>query len=164
MRVRRRDSSDRGSVLALIPAGFLILVILGALAVDSAVAYQGQQQLHDALVAAANDAASAAVDRSVFYGTGTVVLNVPEAGQIVCQSVASQRSSELHDTRLWLAVQGTSVRVVGESTVYAVFGRAIPGFGTRRVRASVNAIGSTSPAQRPGASGPPSTPVPLSCN
>lgn len=163
MRVRRRDSSDLGSVLALIPAGFLTFIILGALAVDSAVAYQGQQQLHDTLVAAANDAASAAVDRSAFYASGSVVLNASEAGQIVCHSVASQRSSELHDTRLWLAVQGTSVRLVGESTVYAVFGRAIPGFGARRVRASVNALASTGPAQRPGASGPPPNPAPLSC-
>lgn len=163
MRVRGRDSTDRGSVLALIPAGFLTLTLLGALAVDSAVAYEGQQQLHDTLVAAANDAASAAVDQSDFYATGTVVLNASQAGQIVCQSVISQRSSELHDTRLWLAVQGTSVRLVGESTVYAVFGRAIPGFGTRRVRASVNAIASTGPTRRPGVSGPPSNPALLSC-
>lgn len=162
--MRSRDSTDRGSVLALIPAGFLTFVVLGALAVDSAVAYQGQQQLHDTLVAAANDAASAAVDQSIFYATGTVVLNASEAGQIVCQSVASQRSSELHDTRLWMAVQGTSVRLVGESTVYAVFGRAIPGLGTRRVRASVNAVASTGPAQRPGPTGPPSNSLPLPCS
>ncbi|HEX4864787.1 MAG TPA: hypothetical protein VFV02_11980 [Acidimicrobiales bacterium] len=162
--MRHGDSPGRGSVLALVPAGFLIFVILGALAVDSAVAYQGQQQLHDSLVAAANDAASAAVDRSVFYATGTVVLNATEAGQIVCQSVASQHSAQLHGTRLWMAVQGTTVRLVGESTVYAVFGKAIPGFGERRVRSSVEALAATGPGQRPPATATSDTPIPLSCS
>lgn len=163
MRIGRRDSTERGSVLALVPAGFLVLIALAALAVDSAVAYQGQQELHDTLVAAANDAASSAVDRSSFYGTGAVVLNPSEVGQIVCQSVASQHSSELHGTQLWLAVQGPSVRLIGESTVNAVFGRAIPGFGTRHVRATVDAVAAMGPTERPSVAAQSPNPTLLSC-
>lgn len=163
MRVTRRAASEAGSVLALVPAAFLVLIALGALAVDSAVAYEAQQQLHDTLVAASNDAASAAVDPSVFYSTGTVALNASVAAQIVCQSVASQHSSELHGTRVWLAVAGARLRVVGEATVYAVFGKAIPGFGRRHVRAAVNAIASTASDSGAGSPGNLSNLIALNC-
>jgi hypothetical protein len=147
VRVNRRDS---GSVLALVPAGFLVLILLSALAVDSAVTYLGQQQLHDSLVAAANDAASASVDHASFYRSGKVVLNLATAEEVVCESLAAQRSSQLHDVKLWLAVGGPAVRVVAQADVDAVFGRALPGFGTRRVRASVDAVAATAPGQNAG--------------
>jgi hypothetical protein len=139
------------------------MIILGALAVDSAVAYQGQQQLHDNLVAAANDAASSAIDRSVFYATGSVVLNATQAAQVVCDSVTSQHSSQLHGTRLALAVRGASLRLTGEASVDAVFGRALPGFGTRHVRAVVDAVAATGPGERPATDTTPATPAALRC-
>jgi hypothetical protein len=159
---KRRPSGDRGSVLALVPAGFLVLIALGALAVDSAVAYLGQQQLHDALVAAANDAASSAIDHSAFYGSGSVVISLPAAQQVVCESVLQQHVSQLHQVKLWLAVNGTEVRVIGEAEVDAVFGRAIPGFGTRHVRAVVDAVATTAPGQKPEPT--PLTVAPLACS
>lgn len=163
MRLRkRRLSGDRGSVLALVPAGFLVLIALGALAVDSAVAYQGQQQLHDALVAAANDAASSAIDHSAFYGSGSVVISLPVAQQVVCRSLVQQHDSQLHQVKLWLGVNGAELRVMGEAKVDAVFGRAIPGFGTRQVRAVVDAVAATAPGQQPGS--PPPTLAPLPCS
>ena len=163
MRLRkRRLSGDRGSVLALVPAGFLVLIALGALAVDSAVAYQGQQQLHDTLVAAANDAASSAIDHSAFYGSGSVVISLPVAQQVVCRSLVQQHDSQLHQVKLWLGVNGAELRVMGEAKVDAVFGRAIPGFGTRHVRAVVDAVAATAPGQQPGS--PPPTLAPLPCS
>jgi hypothetical protein len=159
---KRRLSGDRGSVLALVPAGFLVLIALGALAVDSAVAYQGQQQLHDALVAAANDAASSAIDHSAFYGSGSVVISLPVAQQVVCRSLVQQHDSQLHQVKLWLGVNGAELRVMGEAKVDAVFGRAIPGFGTRQVRAVVDAVAATAPGQQPGS--PPPTLAPLPCS
>ena len=164
MRLTGGSGDERGSVLALVPAGFLVLIILAALAVDSAVAYEGQQQLHDTLVAAANDAASSAIDRPVFYATGTVAISPSQAGQVVCSSLLSQHSSQLHETRVWLAVQGASVRLIGESRVTVVFGRAVPGFGTRHVRATVDAIAATAPGQRPAADVVRQAPVPLVCS
>lgn len=135
---RRRPES--GSALALVPAGLLVLVLLGALAVDSAVTYLGQQQLHDALTAAANDAAGAAIDNTVFYRNGHVVLDASRAQTIVCESVAAQHFSQLRQVRIWVSVEGPDITVRGTAVVDAVFGRAIPGFATRSVSAGVDAV------------------------
>ena len=51
----------------LVPAGFLILITLAALAVDSVATYLAQQQLHDSLVVAANHAVSAGLSNQAFY-------------------------------------------------------------------------------------------------
>lgn len=153
MRVTRTPP-ERGSVLALVPAGFLVFIMLAALAVDSAVAYLGQQQLHDNLVAAANDAASAAIDHATFYRSGAVVLSLPVAEQVVCDSVSAQHSPQLRAEKLWLGVRGRAVRVVGEAQVDAVFGKAIPGFGSRHVKAVVDSVAANGPGQnaaQPGA-------------
>lgn len=139
MRLRRVDDSDGGSVLALVPAGFLVLVLLGGLAVDSAVAYQRQHQLHDALTAAANDAVSAGVDNPSFYRGGRVTLDPSAVAAVVCRSIAAQDLPALHDLRLAMAVTDESVRVRGEATVDPVFGRAVPGFGDRRISSTADA-------------------------
>ena len=134
---------DTGSVLALVPAAFLVLILLGALAVDSAVTYLGQQQLHDALTAAANDAAGAAIDNGLFYRTGRVAIDSSEAATVACQSVEAQHFSQLHDLRVWVTTSGPDISVEGRATVDAVFGRALPGFGTRKVSARVDAVAET---------------------
>ena len=150
-----RRAGDCGSVLALVPAGFLVLLLLGALAVDSAVAYLGQQQLRDALTAAANDAAGAAIDNALFYSQGRVVVDSSEAQRVVCRSVEAQHFSQLHGVRVWVTTQGADISVQGRATVDAVFGRALPGFGTRTVSARVDAVAETAtgPAE-PRAVGP----------
>lgn len=140
MRVRRAEA---GSALALVPAGFLVIILLGGIALDSAVTYLGQQQLHDALTAAANDAAGAAIDNASFYRRGRLVLNPASAATVVCQSVEAQRFSQLHDLRVLVSTQGPDINVRGSAVVDAVFGRAIPGFATRTVHASVYAVAET---------------------
>jgi len=155
MRVRLptgRRAGESGSVLALVPAGFLVLILLGALAVDSAVAYLGQQQLRDALTAAANDAAGAAIDNALFYRQGRVVVDSSEAQHVVCQSVEAQHFSQLHGVRVWVTTRGADISVQGRATVDAVFGRSLPGFGTRTVSARVDAVAET-------AAGPPNPPA-----
>ena len=134
-----REQRQRGSVLALVPAGFLVLILLGALAVDSAVAYTGQQQLHDALSAAANDAVGAGVDDSAFYGAGRLTLDPGAVARTVCAAVAAQQDRGLHGVHLAVSIQGDSVRVSGSAWVDAVFGRAIPGFGRRTVHSAAAA-------------------------
>ena len=132
--------TERGSALALVPAGFLVLILLGAMAVDSAVSYLGQQQLHDALTAAANDAASAAIDNATFYSSGRIVIDASTAATVVCESVAAQHFSQLRHVRLWVTTSGRDINVQGSAAVDGVFGRVIPGFATRTVRASVDAL------------------------
>ncbi len=163
MHLTRR--SDRGSVLALVPAAFLVLIILGALAVDSAAAYLGQRQLRDSLGAAAADGVGAGLSRSGFYANGAVTLARTQTAQVVCQSVAAQADGDLHDIRLWIAVAGPTIRLEGTASVEAVFGREIPGFGVRHVRASVTATAATGPLTHGAGPEPPPAAAlePLSC-
>jgi hypothetical protein len=148
---------DRGSVLALVPAGFLVLMLLSALAVDSAVAYLGQQQLHDSLSAAANDSVGAAVSNRAFYSGGSLALDPASAAQVVCSSIRAQAGTGLHDLRVAMAISGVSIRVSGSAVVYAVFGRALPGFGRRSVRSSAAATLAAGPGMPagPASFGPP---------
>ncbi len=136
---------EEGSVLALVPAGFLVLILLAALAVDSAVTYLGQEQLHDALSAAANDAVTAALDNGSFYRSGVIALDQSAAGRAVCLSVLAQNASTLHGLQVWMAVDGDSVHLKGQAEVDSVFGRVIPGFGHHAVRASASAVATEGP-------------------
>jgi hypothetical protein len=141
----------------LIPAGFLVLILLAALAVDSAAAYLGQQQLHDALEAAANDAVTAGLSDRVFYSHGAVVINPALAARTVCLDIASQSDHDLHAIQVWMAVDGPALRLRATATVEAVFGRAVPGFGQRHVAAEAAAIvaGHATGANAPSASNAP---------
>lgn len=132
--------SERGSVLMLVPAGFLVLMLLAAIAVDSAVAYQARNQLHDALAAAANDAVGGAIDSPSFYSNGSVLLDSTTVASVVCRSVGAQGLGSMHGLQLEVAVSGDAVQVRGQATVDAVFGRFVPGFGTRPIGASADAV------------------------
>jgi hypothetical protein len=125
--------------MMLVPAGFLILLLLAAIAVDSAGAYLGQRQLTDALAAAANDAATAGLDNPAYYATGAIVLDPAASAVAVCSSLAAQGVSGLHQLRVDIGVSGPSIELRGTAEVDAVFGRLIPHFGTRPVTADVRA-------------------------
>jgi hypothetical protein len=136
-------------VLALIPAVFLVLILFGALTVDSAVVYLGQRH---ALVAAANDSVGAAVDDGAFYQQGRIVLDPAKVAFVACASVLAQHMSDVHGLKLWVSTGGRSVRLQATADVDAVFGRAIPGFGQRPVRA----VAVATLADSPGAQNAPS--------
>jgi Flp pilus assembly protein TadG len=147
-------------VLVLVPVGFLVLILLGVMAVDSAVAYLGQRQLADALAAAANDAATAGLSNTEFYTGGEVVLDPTTVVAVACASLAAQGDTDLHGVRLWVGVAGRSVELAARGTVDTVFGAGIPGLGTRTVRA----VAIAQAEETPVAPGP--TPVvmtPVSC-
>lgn len=137
-------------MLALVPAGFLVLILLGGLAVDSGAAYLGQRQLHDALVAAANDSVGASVDAGDFYHQGTIVLDPGRVTETACESVLAQHLSGVRGLRMWVSTEGTSVRVWATAQVDAVFGRSIPGFAERKISASAVATLAASAAATPG--------------
>lgn len=162
--MRVTPKPDRGSVLMLVPAGFLVLILLGALAVDSAATYLAQRQLRDSLSAAANDAVTAGLSNTSFYLGGTLTLDPAQTARAVCLSVTAQTDSNLHHVHLWMAAQGAAVRLKGVATVDAVFGRAIPGFGVRRVSASTTAAAETTPGGGPGPNPPPAAALePIAC-
>lgn len=149
---------DGGSVLALVPAGFLVLILLGGLAVDSAVAYQRQHQLHNALSAAANDAVAAGVSDSSFYRQGTVALDPAAVGAAVCRSMEAQQLGALHGLRLAVALGNDAVRIDAVAQTDAVFGRALPGFGHRQVSSTADATLSRGAQPGPAGFGP-ATPI-----
>jgi hypothetical protein len=149
-----------------VPAGFLVLMLLAALAVDSAVDYLGQEQLHDALSGAANDAVTAALDDTSFYRSGTITVDPAAAGRAVCASVAAQNVAALHDLQVWMAVDGDSLRLRGQAEVDSVFGRVIPGLAHHTVRASVAAVAAQGPVATSAVAGSPGSAealTPLRC-
>jgi len=160
VRLRRRRRDERGSVLALVPAAILVLMLLGAMAVDSAVAYLGQRQLADALAAAANDAATAGLSNTAFYRSGAVRLDPSAVDRVVCTTVRGQDDGQLHGLRVEVGVTATVVELRGRATVDAVFGRMLPGFATRTV--SAGAVAQVEPGPRAPAPLPTGL-VPLRC-
>lgn len=152
---------DRGSALALVPAGFLILLLLGALAVDNGAAYLGQRNLSATVEAAANDAAGAALSNAAFYGRGTVQIAPNLAAQVVCRDMAAAGSDGLLDRTVSMAVSGDAVFVVARAEVRAVFGRSVPGLGQRPVRAAAVAVAATGPGTQ--APPPPGQYTSLAC-
>src|SRR5438552_16034305 len=85
---RRAERGQRGSVLILVPAGVLVLMILGAICVDFSIAYLAQRQLQDAASAAVNDAAGAGLDEArLRVGDGMTTLNPGLARQVALQSL-----------------------------------------------------------------------------
>lgn len=143
------ERRERGSVLALVPAGFLVLMVLAALAVDSAVAYLGQQKLHDTLAAAATDAATAGLDNGSFYRAGTLNLDPAQVGRTACLSIAAQGYAGLHGLRVWMAVDGSRVVLTATATVDPVFGRVMTGLSQYRVRATAVAVAANGPVRGP---------------
>jgi hypothetical protein len=86
----RRPGRDRGGVLFLFPVGFLVVVILGAIAVDLGNVWLQQRRLADAADAAANDAVAAGVDQRALRGDGSLELDADLVARIVDVSMAAQ--------------------------------------------------------------------------
>jgi Flp pilus assembly protein TadG len=128
----------------LVPALVLVLVVLAAIAVDSAVVFLGERQLGDTAAAAANDAVSALSDPS-FYRAGNVDLDPTAARRVADASVAAQDHSGVTiDGPVEVQVEGRQVCVSLTGHVDAIFGRAIPGVPhatTVRARATATAAG-----------------------
>ncbi len=131
-------------MLMLVPALVLVLVVLAAIAVDSAAVFLGQRQLGDAAAAAANDAASALSDQS-FYRAGTVDLDPTVARRVADASLAAQDHSGVTiDGPAEVQVAGRQVCVSLTGHVEAIFGRAVPGVPhttTVHARATATAAG-----------------------
>jgi Flp pilus assembly protein TadG len=128
----------------LVPAGFLILLLLGGLSVDSAVAFLGQRQLTDATAGAANDAATEALSDAAFYGSGATTIDMQSAVRVVCADLAVS-DSDVRGVRVAIGVSGATVVVRATGEVRAVFGRNVPGFAERPVSAQSRAVATSGP-------------------
>jgi Flp pilus assembly protein TadG len=122
-------------VLLLFPVAFLAVLVLAAVAVDSAIAFLGERELAGAVAAAANDAATEAISDQSFYGRGAVEL---DDGAV--ERVAEARVRTSLDTSRYqsLQVRATVVRPAGSmcawalevtasATVHYLFAGVVPG-------------------------------------
>ena len=123
------NDRDRGSVLMLVPAAVLVLLVLGAICVDSAVVFLAQRDLANRTAAAANDIAGLAVSDDAFYdGSGAVVLDDERAGAYV--RLAFPLDLPPGGFASWSAdadVDGAQVTVAAEAQVRSIFAKALPG-------------------------------------
>jgi hypothetical protein len=136
----------------LFPAAVLIVVMLAAVTVDSAIVFLGQREVANSVAAAANDAATIGVGNRAFYRVGTVELDAGTVDQLARERVrAALDSSRFHDLRVDVSIVAAgsagcppSVRVHASATVAYVFARAVPG---APARATVEATSIAAPAQ-----------------
>lgn len=140
-RRRTRSRNSRGSVMMLMPAAIVIMLLLGAIAVDSAVAFLAQRQAHNVATDAANDAAGAAVDLDRLRTDGIVVLDAMTAARVAADTVATSGVDgiELRSVRV---EDSTTVVVTVRTTIDRVIGPAF-GAGDATVTLTVRAQADT---------------------
>lgn len=128
-------SGQHGSVLMLVPAGVLVLFVLGAISVDYAIAFLAQRELTSAAAAAANDAATAALSERRFYvgddgEEGAVEIDLDEAKRVVDDALARREMRGVslvppHGITLSPSRRQVCVALIGR--VDYVFAKALPG-------------------------------------
>ncbi len=133
--LRRFHLDEVGNTLVLFPAAVLIVLGLGALALDSATVFLGQRRLVDVAAAVANDAL-AAVDADAFFAQDTdevrVAVDPAQAQQRLLALVAAQapdRSLEDLDCAFEALAAGppTRVEVRCTATVRPILSPVWPG-------------------------------------
>lgn len=121
----------------LMPAGVLIVLVLGALAVDSAIAFLGERELSDLTAAAANDAATVAIREESFYRCGRLELDEQRAREVAAAVAAARVSDAVVlsgiDVDVRNDVNPPEITVAATGTVRLVFTPALP--GSTRTRA-----------------------------
>ena len=121
---------ERGSVLLLVPAGVLVMVVLGSIAVDFAIAFLGEREVADLASAAANDAVTAAVDEQHLRETGEFRLD-PDRVLAVVEATLAASSTEvdLEPPVVEVTTVGgePAVRVRLTGRIDYVFAPALPG-------------------------------------
>lgn len=132
-------AEERGSVLLLMPAAVLIVLILGAIAVDAGVAFLAERELASAAAAAANDAVTAGLDEAALRRGQGYRLDPGRVQDAAARSLAAQG---LHpDTDVAVAVEGLAVRVTLRADAALVFAAAVPGApDVVRVSATASAV------------------------
>ncbi len=124
-RSARAEVGERGTALVMVPALALVLVVLGAVAIDLAVAHAAQRSAVRVATAAADDAAGM-IDRRAVQLDGVVRID-PVAADLVAR--ARIRTADLPGPVEGVEVHSdaSSVEVVLRVRVPHVFLDAVPG-------------------------------------
>ena len=114
---------ERGSALLLVPAGILIVILLGAIVVDTAVVFLAEREAEAAAAAAANDLATLALDEELLRRTGEYEIDpttLPTLESVIGQTVRERLSKAFVEGTVTVSVRVVSstqveVRVSGEA-------------------------------------------------
>ena len=136
-------ADDRASALMLMPAAVLVVLVLGAIAVDAAVVFLAERELASAAAAAANDAVTAGLDEAALRSGQPYRLDPALVEEVVGRSLAGQGLPPGVDVHV--ALDGDRVRVTLAGEARLVFAPAVPGAPTT---AAVEATASAVPASR----------------
>ena len=74
--------------MLLLPAGFLIVLLLGSLVLEAAALHLRQRQLDDLADSIANDAAAVGFDIDAFRQTGDVSVDADRARSVIAPAIA----------------------------------------------------------------------------
>lgn len=140
MRVAERASGQAGSALLLMPAAVLIVLVLGALAVDRAVAFGAQRELVVTAQAAANDAVALGIDVDGVRTGEPPTLDPALVDRAVAASVAAGVAVGDEPISVAWSIDRGTIEVRLEQRVELVFAPGVPGAGEYVVvRASARA-------------------------
>ncbi|MGI9032392.1 MAG: hypothetical protein ACR2HY_01640 [Acidimicrobiales bacterium] len=145
---------QQGSALLLFPAAVLVVIVLAAITVDSAIAFLGQREVANAVVSAANDAAGEGVGNRAFYRGGRVDLDPGAVRQVAVGRVtAALDAARFHGLSVDVVVATAPagcpprVRVRATARVSVLFAAAIPAAPhERQVSASATGAPRLAPA------------------
>ena len=133
----------------LVPAAVLVLVILAAIAVDSSVVLLGQRELANAAAAAANDAATVAIDVERLRREDCIEVLDDRAYEVAVAAALVQTDAvEILPSDVEVTVTDLQVSVAMSGTVEHLFAKAVPG-GRRTSRVSASATAELRTAGRP---------------
>ena len=137
------ERRDIGSVLMLVPAAFLVLLVLAAITFDYSHLYLAERELLAVAEAAAQDAVTYGIDQAALRAGGGTHLDQSRVDDAVAQALAAHG----HDLRI-VTVRGDvvddrEVVVTLTATIDYIFVGAVPGAPKRAtitVRASADAV------------------------
>lgn len=118
---------ERGSVLMLMPAAVLVVIVLGAFAVDATLVFLGEREVANLAAGLANDVAGAALGEQPYYGTSDVTLDPVRAAQVRDLALAAYTPQYLRTVRVdTMDIAGDQVTVTVSATVEYLFSAALP--------------------------------------
>ena len=125
----RRGRGEQGTALLLVPAGFLILMVLAAVAFDVSRLYVARRELVDVAASAASDVAAQSLDPDAYRTDGQLRWSQARAEAAVARSLASQglTGRVRADVALVAAPEGSRVQVTLETDVSWLFAHGVPG-------------------------------------
>lgn len=130
MASEQRGPGERGSALLLVPAGLLIVVLLGAVAFDVSRLYLARRELVDIAASAANDIAAAAIEGAAYRSSGDLRWSQARAEAALGEALARRGlDGNVRGTVRLEAASSPHVEVVLEADVRWLFAQGLPGGG-----------------------------------